>query len=107
MHAYEKKLVTRIATELRRRFGKQIVRLCVFGSRARGDHGPESDFDILVVVDGKTPEIEHAIMSVFVDEEEGYDIMLTPVIKDRKSFDLEKAHNSPFYQNIEKEGIPL
>jgi uncharacterized protein len=30
-------------------------RVILFGSRARGDHGPDSDIDLLVVVDDDTP----------------------------------------------------
>jgi predicted nucleotidyltransferase len=30
-------------------------RVILFGSRARGDHGPDSDIDRLVVVDDDTP----------------------------------------------------
>lgn len=31
---------------------RQVI---LFGSRARGDHGPDSDIDLLVVVDDDTP----------------------------------------------------
>ncbi|MCI0598381.1 MAG: nucleotidyltransferase domain-containing protein [Beijerinckiaceae bacterium] len=30
--------------------------IVLFGSRARGDAGPESDFDLIVVLDDDTPE---------------------------------------------------
>ena len=31
-------------------------RIVLFGSRARGDHGGESDFDILIVADSALPK---------------------------------------------------
>ena len=39
-------LVRRLAEHFKPR------RIYLFGSRARGDHGPDSDYDLLVLVDG-------------------------------------------------------
>jgi len=33
---------------LRQRYGARVERVVLFGSRARGDHGPESDYDVAV-----------------------------------------------------------
>ena len=35
-----------------REFGSDLCRIVLFGSRARGDHRPDSDWDLLVVLDG-------------------------------------------------------
>jgi predicted nucleotidyltransferase len=35
--------------------GKRVSRVILFGSRARGDARPDSDFDLLIVVRGITP----------------------------------------------------
>ena len=37
---------------LQRRFGPRYVKLMLFGSRARRDHGPDSDADVAVVLRG-------------------------------------------------------
>src|SRR3989304_4195999 len=36
---------------LRARFSERVLRVILFGSRARGEGGDESDLDVLVVVD--------------------------------------------------------
>ena len=36
--------------------GERVRRIILFGSRARGDASPDSDFDLLVVVRNLTPE---------------------------------------------------
>lgn len=49
-----------IAGELKDRVlqveGARVRRIILFGSRARGDARPDSDFDLLVVLHGVTPE---------------------------------------------------
>ena len=37
---------------LREAFGGKLIAVLLFGSRARGDHRPDSDYDILVLLDG-------------------------------------------------------
>ena len=33
---------------IRAHYGERVERIVLFGSRARGDHGPESDYDVAV-----------------------------------------------------------
>jgi hypothetical protein len=41
----------RFAAEVRRHYGDRVKGIYLFGSRARGDHTPESDADVAVVLD--------------------------------------------------------
>ncbi|MEW6570529.1 MAG: nucleotidyltransferase domain-containing protein [Nitrospirota bacterium] len=107
MYSYEKNILNRLTESLRQRFPERIMAIYAFGSRVRGDHGEWSDFDILVIVKDKTPEIETEIISLFVDEEMKSGIPFSIVIKDIKAFEMEKKLNTPFYENILKEGVLL
>jgi predicted nucleotidyltransferase len=42
----------RLDTEFREKLGRKYISLILFGSRARGDHQPDSDADIAVVLRG-------------------------------------------------------
>lgn len=44
-------LIDAVAADLRTLYGPRLVRLLVFGSRARGEEDEESDLDLLVVLD--------------------------------------------------------
>lgn len=107
MFRHEKEALERAVKKTRERFSDRIVFVCTFGSRVRGDYDAWSDFDVLVVVKGKTPEIESEIISLFVDEEMRSGLSFTPVIKDINAFEMEKRFKTPFYENIMREGVPL
>lgn len=107
MYAYEKEILRRITEKLKERFSGRIVSVHAFGSRVRGDNDEWSDFDVLVVVRDKDPEIEAKIINVFVDEEIKGGLSFAPVIKDIRSFEMEKKYHTPFYENIMKEGVKL
>lgn len=107
MFAYEKILLQRISDKLRREFPGRIDSVHAFGSRVRGDHDVWSDFDVLVVVKDKDPQLESAIIGIFVDEEMKAGASFSPVIKDRRAFELEKQHHTPFYDAVVREGVPV
>lgn len=107
MYPNEKKTLKQIVLKLKNTLPGSIVSVHAFGSRVRGDHNAWSDFDILVVVRGRTPEIEATIVQIFLEEEIKSGLSFTPVIKDARAFDLEKKFNTPFFRNIAGEGIAL
>jgi predicted nucleotidyltransferase len=107
MHRHEKETLQLISQRLKEKLQGKLVIFCVFGSKARGDHDEYSDFDVLVIVKDKTPELEDGIMDVFIEEELKSSIFFTPLIKDFQAFEKERRYNTPFYQNIEREGIML
>jgi uncharacterized protein len=45
-------VLARFKTELQALYGTRLKRVLLYGSRARGDHQPDSDYDVLVVLEG-------------------------------------------------------
>jgi predicted nucleotidyltransferase len=107
MFAHEKKALERAVKRVREKLSDRIISIYAFGSRVRGDYEEWSDFDVIVVVKSKTPQLEAEIISIFVNEELRSGIPFSPVIKDIKTFEMEKRFNTPFYRNIIKEGVLL
>ena len=107
MFAHEKEALERAVKRVREKLSDRIVSIYAFGSRVRGDYEEWSDFDVIVVVKSKTPQLEAEIVSIFVNEELRSGIPFSPVIKDIKTFEMEKRFNTPFYRNIIKEGVLL
>lgn len=107
MNVPERRTLERIAARLREELPGRIASIYAFGSRVRGDHGGWSDFDVLVIVKNRTPELESRVIETFVEEEMAGGVSFTPVIKDSRSFELEERFHTPFYENVTAEGVLL
>lgn len=74
------------AAAVRAAYGGRVAGLYLFGSRARGDHGPFSDADVAVVLDGtveRVPELRRlARLAHDVILETGVDVQPWPVAAD-------------------------
>jgi uncharacterized protein len=53
---YDRAVVDRLRERIIHTFGARVRRAILFGSRARGDALPESDYDVLVVFNELVPE---------------------------------------------------
>jgi predicted nucleotidyltransferase len=75
-HAIEPEIAALMAElkhRLERRFDDRFVALYLFGSRARGDHDPDSDVDVAVILDQKMPR-SYPAKSQLLDDT--YELML-------------------------------
>ena len=82
----------------------RMDRLVLFGSRARGDAGPDADVDVLVVVKDE-PDYGDLIQrtSRLVSELSlGFDVVISRAFVSRERFENEQ---SPFLINVRREGV--
>jgi predicted nucleotidyltransferase len=107
MFSHYKHVLGLIAKRLRGKPGDDIEAIIAFGSRVRGNHTDSSDFDLLVVAKGLTPARRSEIVDIIFDIEMEHEMSFSPIIRDSESFAKEREHNTPFYQNIRREGVPI
>jgi predicted nucleotidyltransferase len=82
--------------------------IILYGSRARGDAEPESDYDLLILTDGEvTLEREDIFrMQLFpIELETG--AVLTVILTSRKDWSSSLYSAMPLYQNIKRDGVVL
>ncbi len=87
----------------------EISRIILFGSRARGDATPDSDFDLLILVrDNTSSTVERARQIRYeVMAQHNFMPLLSLVILDEHQHAELKSHGSGFLRNVEREGITL
>ena len=79
----------------------------LFGSRARGDARQDSDWDLLILIDGvrATDSDFKRYAYPFVDYGWAVGEQINPVIYSYS--DWQKRSITPFYKNVQSEGISL
>ena len=85
--------------------GAEII---LFGSRSRHDAGPESDWDLLVLVDGPVDDaradaIRHQLYEIEWESGE----VLCAVVRSREEWNSPLYRAMPFHQNVEREGVVI
>ena len=109
MRERDEELILELRQKIAPDVEKHVRRMIVFGSRARGEAMADSDLDILVLVDDKTPEIEQRLQDI------AYQVMwdhdFRPIIS-LKVFELSKYDDAvkrglSFYKHIEREGVAV
>ena len=83
------------------------AQVIIFGSRARGDSRRESDWDILILIEGPvTTVIERSFRNSLFDLEIDTGEVFSTFIYQQKEWDS-RHKVTPLYINIKKEGVRL
>lgn len=85
----------------------QVIRIVLYGSVARGTNTPESDVDIAVFLNSTMgKEAEDKLSDIVVDMNLKYNKVFSVIDIDDALY--RKWRNvTPFYQNVDREGVVL
>jgi predicted nucleotidyltransferase len=102
------KIITNDTVEAILSVSKNVEKIILFGSQARGDSNVGSDIDILVVVDileEQLGEIKIEMRNLASDISLEYDECISLIIITKSEY--ESKVDALFYQNIKRDGIVL
>lgn len=108
--ANERAGLAAFVNRLRQHYGNDLLRVVLFGSKARGDFDDESDLDVLVVASmtdddyWKNRQRISAIAGV-IDLE--YDIVLSTLVVDESEYAEMRHANLLLNRSIQQDGIEL
>jgi len=106
LEADERLWLERYIERLKKAPGVILKRLVVYGSKARGDAGPTSDIDVLVLV-GKDPEAVGKAWHLIYADDNADDIDHNVVIRTEADWLRDIDNELPFPRNVEAEGIQI
>ena len=87
-------------------YGNQVDRILLYGSRARGDHRPDSDIDILVVLKDEFNYSEMLRLSSDLAASLSLenDVVISRVFVSKEQFEHRQI---PFLMNVRREAVPV
>ncbi len=103
----EKKAVEAFVQQLVAGFGQDVTDVRLFGSKARGEAGPDSDLDILVLVQRSDYSPKHAILWLASEISLTFDVLLSPRVIPLQSWQKMVEADTLFYRSVSVESIPL
>ena len=97
----------RFARAVRERHGQAVIDIRLFGSHARSGAHEESDVDIAVVLEEAGWETRRAVIDLAADIGLAHDLVLSPTVFDRHTWERWRAQDRPLTRDIEHDGIRL
>ena len=101
--------MTEFVKRLRHSLSGSVVDVRLFGSEARGDSMPESDIDVLVVVqpDGERAALEDRAIDIAFDVNLEFGVYVSPRVITPGILNDPAWRETPFIKNVTGESIPL
>lgn len=109
MHNTIEKILSQYIEELQKIYDTHLKSIILYGSYARGDFMPDSDIDIMILVDLSdtgikeySERLSRLTFNINLDN----DLLIMPIVKNIEHFQY-WVETYPFYSNVKKEGVPL
>ena len=88
-------------------YGDRVRSAVLFGSKARGDAGPDSDVDLLVTLADDDPHLRSEVRRLAARVSLEYDLFLSVRAVGRSQWAELARYRFPLYQAVISEGIDL
>lgn len=103
----EEKALQKLIRRLRVLYGDQLEKVILFGSKARGDSTPDSDIDLLVVLEHEDWSIRREIWKLAARIELTYDVLFNIQVISGQRWQRMGEDHFTLHGNISREGISL
>jgi predicted nucleotidyltransferase len=103
----ERAALNRFLLDARGAFGSNLLRVTLFGSRARGAGGRDSDLDVLVVLAKADASTIESVRYLAADATLAYGPEVATRVWSHERLEAEQARPGGLYQNILRDGVPL
>ncbi|HEY1631509.1 MAG TPA: nucleotidyltransferase domain-containing protein [Rhizomicrobium sp.] len=103
-------VLARLKAELAALYGARLKQVLLYGSRARGDHREDSDYDVLVVLEGPLDYWTEQKRLSRLSGNLTWDTVRsdTPIVASFRPVTEEQIRQrTGFMHNVRKEGFPL
>lgn len=103
----EQPILQEFKRRVEQRFPGELVRVVLFGSKARGDSSVESDIDVLTVVRSEDWKLGDEIRDIGYELEIAHGVVLSIQVMGQRQYQELKARGSTFLEQVEQEGVAV
>lgn len=96
-----------LAQRLQRELGDQVREVRLFGSYARGEARPDSDIDVLVLVEEVSLAVEKRVCAAAADVGLEHDLVISVLVWDADHQNKHEAMQTQLLRHIQAEGVTL
>jgi len=83
------------------------ARIVLYGSQAHGQAGPESDLDLLVLLDEVTAAKKRLIRDTLYEVGLAEDLVISAIVRSYQAWNSSISKATPLYRVIQQEGIQV
>jgi predicted nucleotidyltransferase len=105
MNPETNRIAEAFAQAVRSKLPGRTTDILLYGSRARGDDSPDSDYDVCIVAPQNDSELEDQVMELAAQFLDRYDAFISPLIYTANNF--ERFRDAGLFREILREGIRL
>jgi predicted nucleotidyltransferase len=105
--AVEQRALSEFVAQLQEKLNGGLLSVTLFGSRARGAGGPDSDLDVLVVVERDDLAVCRAIRYLAADIWLAHGAFISSRIWSREKMEQMEREPTLLARNIQREGVNL
>ncbi len=103
----EQPILQEFKRRVEQRFPGELVRVVLFGLKARGDASAESDIDVLTVVRSQDWKLGDEIRDIGYELEIAHGVVLSIQVMGQRQYQELKARGSTFLEQVEQEGLAV
>lgn len=107
VHPQLQEILSKLKAQMLKEYGKRLDRMLLFGSQARGEADPESDVDVMIVLNSEVDSCTEIFRTnEFVSDLcLEYTVMISCVFV--SSADYQAKQNAYFYRNVHRDGLAV
>ena len=103
--AEERGALQELVQYLRADFAEQVKQISLFGSKARGDSGSDSDIDVLIILERENRRLRREILRQAARLSLKYNLLLSPRVIGAERW--EQMQGFSLYRNVLREAASL
>ncbi len=92
---------------IRSRFPERVLAVALYGSKARGDDDPESDLDLIVIVDSEDSTFKSELWKIASEISLDQNLLISARIIGKERWEKTKKLRLPLYRGIVESHLPL